>query len=237
MAGWWPRARRGPLRVRRSRRCSQTSCSTTSTGSWNGAGIGFVRYADDGRIYLRSERAGRRVMASITHYVEQRLKLRVNRQKSAVAPAVERPLLGFEFFRDKAGKVRVTVAPKALKRAQDRICGSPGVRFPRATRPDEFGVLLSAPGQGGGDPQATRPGDQDARGADGQVIPQGRPTGLWVRWWSRIRFTRCWVSGLRFCMCVVSRPVGCMCVMGAGGGTSRWMRRRPIAAWSRPSGR
>jgi len=81
----------------------------------------FVRFADDVRIYVRSERAGQRVMASITQYVEQRLKLRVNRQKSAVAPAVERPLLGFEFFRDKAGKVRVTVAPKALKRAQERI--------------------------------------------------------------------------------------------------------------------
>ncbi|MCA1701616.1 MAG: group II intron reverse transcriptase/maturase, partial [Actinobacteria bacterium] len=48
----------------------------------------FVRYADDGRIYVRSERAGQRVMKSITHYIEQRLKLRVNRQKSAVAPAV-----------------------------------------------------------------------------------------------------------------------------------------------------
>ena len=58
-------------------------------------GHSFVRYADDGRIYVRSERAGQRVMESITQYVEQRLKLRVNRQKSAVAPAVERPLLGF----------------------------------------------------------------------------------------------------------------------------------------------
>ena len=48
------------------------------------------------------------------------------------------------------------------------ICGSPGVRFPRATRPDEFGVLLSAPGQGGGDPQAAQPGGQGARGADGR---------------------------------------------------------------------
>jgi RNA-directed DNA polymerase len=84
-------------------------------------GHSFVRFADDGRIYVRSERAGQRVMESITQYVEQRLKLRVNRQKSAVAPAVQRPLLGFQFFRDKAGKVRATVAPKALKRAQDRI--------------------------------------------------------------------------------------------------------------------
>jgi RNA-directed DNA polymerase len=81
----------------------------------------FVRYADDGRIYVRSERAGQRVMESITHYIEERLKLRVSRQKSAVAPAVERPLLGFRFFRDKAGKVRITVAPKALKRAEDRL--------------------------------------------------------------------------------------------------------------------
>ena len=81
----------------------------------------FVRYADDGRIYVRSERAGQRVMEGITHYIEQRLKLRVNRQKSAVALAVERPLLGFAFFRYRDGRIGVTVAPKALKRAQDRI--------------------------------------------------------------------------------------------------------------------
>ena len=81
----------------------------------------FVRYADDGRIYVRSERAGQRVMESVTQYIEQRLKLRVNRQKSKVAPAVDRPLLGFEFFRYRDGRIGVTVAPKALKRAQDRI--------------------------------------------------------------------------------------------------------------------
>jgi RNA-directed DNA polymerase len=80
-----------------------------------------VRYADDGRIYARSERAGQRVMESITQYIGQRLKLRVNRQKSAVAPAVKRPLLGFAFFRYRDGRIGVTVAPKALKRAQDRI--------------------------------------------------------------------------------------------------------------------
>ena len=81
----------------------------------------FVRYADDGRIYVHSRRAGERVMQSVTHYIEQRLKLRVNRQKSAVAPAVERPLLGFQFFRYRDGRIGVTVAPKALKRAPDRI--------------------------------------------------------------------------------------------------------------------
>jgi RNA-directed DNA polymerase len=54
----------------------------------------FVRYADDGRIYVASERAGRRVMESITHYVERRLKLRVNRHKSAVAPRSSGPCWG-----------------------------------------------------------------------------------------------------------------------------------------------
>src|SRR5512142_1175670 len=65
----------------------------------------FVRFADDGRIFVKSERAGQRVMESITQYIEQRLKLRVNRQKSEVAPAVERPLLGFAFFRYRDGRI------------------------------------------------------------------------------------------------------------------------------------
>ena len=80
----------------------------------------FVRYADDGRIYVGSERAGQRVMESITQYVEQRLKLRVNREKSVVDLATNRPFLGFGFFcRD--GEVKVAVAPKARKRAKDRL--------------------------------------------------------------------------------------------------------------------
>ena len=54
----------------------------------------FVRFADDGRIYVSSERAGQRVMASITQYIEQRLKLRVNRQKSAVAQRSDGPFWG-----------------------------------------------------------------------------------------------------------------------------------------------
>ncbi len=66
----------------------------------------FVRYADDGRIYVESERAGQRVMESITQYVEQRLKLKVNREKSVVHPATKRSLLGFGFFR-RDGEVKV----------------------------------------------------------------------------------------------------------------------------------
>jgi RNA-directed DNA polymerase len=80
----------------------------------------FVRFADDGRIYVSSRRAGERVMASITQYVEQRLKLKVNREKSVVDRAVRRPFLGFGFVR-RAGEIRVAVAPKAQKRAKDRV--------------------------------------------------------------------------------------------------------------------
>ena len=80
----------------------------------------FVRFADDGRIYVRSRRAGERVMASITQYVEQRLKLKVNRQKSTVALAKRRSLLGFRLPRAR-GQVRVRIDPKALNRAKERL--------------------------------------------------------------------------------------------------------------------
>ena len=80
----------------------------------------FVRFADDGRIYVHSRRAGERVMASITHYVEQRLKLKVNREKSVVDRATKRPLLGFRFAY-RGDEVRVLVDPKRVKRAKDRL--------------------------------------------------------------------------------------------------------------------
>ena len=80
----------------------------------------FVRYADDRRIYVRSRRAGERVMASITQYVEQRLKLKVNREKTVVDRATKRPLLGFRFAY-RRDEVRVLVDPKRIKRAKDRL--------------------------------------------------------------------------------------------------------------------
>src|ERR1700738_3697983 len=55
----------------------------------------FCRYADDCNIYVRSQAAGERVMASVTGFLESRLRLRVNRQKSAVAPVGERKFLGY----------------------------------------------------------------------------------------------------------------------------------------------
>jgi RNA-directed DNA polymerase len=80
----------------------------------------FVRYADDGKVYVASERAGQRVMQSITQYIEEKLKLRVNRRKSAVEPATKRTLFGFRFHR-RDGQVKIAVDRMALVRARRRL--------------------------------------------------------------------------------------------------------------------
>jgi group II intron reverse transcriptase/maturase len=80
----------------------------------------FVRYADDVMVYVKSERAGHRVMQSVTAFVEQRLGLKVNRDKSAVAWAGKRSLLGFSFYRSKAGW-KIGVARESAKRAKRRL--------------------------------------------------------------------------------------------------------------------
>ena len=79
----------------------------------------FVRYADDCNIYVRSERAGQRVMDSITRFITQKLKLKVNEAKSAVARPQERKFLGFSFT---AGpEIKRMIAPKSLERFKQRI--------------------------------------------------------------------------------------------------------------------
>ncbi len=80
----------------------------------------FVRYADDVMIYVESRRAGQRVLQSVTQFVEQRLRLRVNAEKSAVASATGRAFLGFSFFR-RDGKVKIGVDRKASKLAKQRL--------------------------------------------------------------------------------------------------------------------
>ncbi|MEO7705866.1 MAG: group II intron reverse transcriptase/maturase [Thermoflexales bacterium] len=82
-------------------------------------GLRFVRYADDGNIYVRSRRAGERVMGSITRFLTERLKLKVNQQKSAVARPWERKFLGFSFTNRKEPKRRI--APKAVDRFKERV--------------------------------------------------------------------------------------------------------------------
>ena len=79
----------------------------------------FVRYADDCNIYVRSERAGQRVMERVTRFITQTLKLKVNETKSAVARPQERKFLGFSFS---AGpEVKRVIAPKALDRFKRRV--------------------------------------------------------------------------------------------------------------------
>jgi RNA-directed DNA polymerase len=82
-------------------------------------GLRFARYADDSNIYVRSRRAGERVMASITRFITTKLKLKVNEQKSAVARPWERKFLGFSFTAGEEPKRRI--APKAILRFKERI--------------------------------------------------------------------------------------------------------------------
>ncbi len=79
----------------------------------------FVRYADDCNIYVRTERAGQRVMESISGFITKKLKLRVNREKSAVAAPWTRKFLGFSFTSEKAPRRRI--APKARQRFKERV--------------------------------------------------------------------------------------------------------------------
>src|SRR6266498_1993960 len=79
----------------------------------------FVRYADDSNIYVRSERAGQRVMESVKRFITEKLKLKVNESKSAVAKPQERKFLGFSFTSGK--ELKRKIAPKAIDRFKERV--------------------------------------------------------------------------------------------------------------------
>lgn len=82
----------------------------------------FVRYADDCNIYVRSERSGQRVMASITRFIEKRLRLKVNASKSAVARPEKRHFLGFRLRRNpEDGTVEVLLSKRSKERIDKRI--------------------------------------------------------------------------------------------------------------------
>ncbi len=80
----------------------------------------FCRYADDSNVYVRSLRAGERVMASISRFITGRLKLKVNESKSAVDRPQNRSFLGFSFTGGRSAKRR-KIAPKALARFKARV--------------------------------------------------------------------------------------------------------------------
>jgi len=79
----------------------------------------FVRYADDGQIFVRSERAGHRVMASMTQFITKKLRLKVNEEKSAVARPWTRQFLGFSFTAHTDPKRRL--APETVRRLRRRV--------------------------------------------------------------------------------------------------------------------
>jgi RNA-directed DNA polymerase len=79
----------------------------------------FVRYADDCNIYVRTQRAGERVMESITNFISNKLKLKVNGDKSAVARPGQRKFLGFSFTWGRS--IRRRLAPKAIQRFKQRV--------------------------------------------------------------------------------------------------------------------
>ena len=80
----------------------------------------FVRYADDCNVYVRSKRAGERVMGALVGLYAE-LKLRVNAEKSAVARVWDRQFLGFSFWVAPGRVIKRRVAPKALRQMKDRL--------------------------------------------------------------------------------------------------------------------
>jgi group II intron reverse transcriptase/maturase len=82
----------------------------------------FVRYADDAKVYVRSERAGRRVMTSLCEFIGRRLRLRINEAKSAVARPEERHFLGFRLWVNPyTGVVEVLLSERTKRLAMERI--------------------------------------------------------------------------------------------------------------------
>jgi len=82
-------------------------------------GLHFVRYADDCNIFVASKRAGERVMESVMRFVEEKLRLKVNREKSAVARPWKRKFLGFSFTTHKQATIRL--APKTIERFKEKV--------------------------------------------------------------------------------------------------------------------
>jgi RNA-directed DNA polymerase len=80
----------------------------------------FCRYADDCNIYVKSKRAGERVMASVSNYIRKRLSLKINEGKSAVDRPGKRKFLGFSFYRRKE-RIGIRIHPKSVKRFKDKV--------------------------------------------------------------------------------------------------------------------
>ena len=117
--GWSGRPTKEPRKAARSRRCLSNLMLDVLDKELERRGHRFARYADDCNIYVCSLRAGERVMASVERFLERRLKLKINRAKSAVAPPSQRKFLGFSFTGGATPKRRI--APQALARFKERV--------------------------------------------------------------------------------------------------------------------
>jgi group II intron reverse transcriptase/maturase len=83
-------------------------------------GLSFVRYADDCSIYVKSMKSANRVMGSITKYLEEKLLLKVNKEKSKISTPIQSTLLGFSFYKTK-GAWRIRIAEKSIQRMKDKL--------------------------------------------------------------------------------------------------------------------
>lgn len=102
----------------------------------------FVRYADDCSIFLSSKRAANRVLKSITNFIEQKLKLKVNTEKTSICRPVNFHTLGYNFIgtykRGEKGKYRLRVSPKRFKLMKRRV-----KEITRKTRPLSFNERIA----------------------------------------------------------------------------------------------
>jgi group II intron reverse transcriptase/maturase len=96
----------------------------------------FVRYADDCNIYVKTPRAGKRVMESVKKFLEKKLKLKVNAKKSKVKRATRVKFLGFSFYKYK-GEVRIRVAKRSLERFREKLR-----RLTKRTRPGKLEDII-----------------------------------------------------------------------------------------------
>jgi len=80
----------------------------------------FCRYADDNQLYVKTHKAAERVMKSITKFIEDKLKLKVNKKKSAIGRPWERKFLGFSFYTKQEG-IRIRIHPRSIERVKEKI--------------------------------------------------------------------------------------------------------------------
>lgn len=168
----------------------------------------FVRYADDCNIYVSSERAGQRLMESVKRFITQKLKLKVNESKSAVARPKDRKFLGFSFTSEKEPRLRIS--PKALSRFKEKV------------------RELTRRAKGQSMKQLLKPLNESIRGWRGYFGICQTPSAMkkldeWIRRRLRCLSLRHWKTPWRRCAELMKRGVSeAMAKKTAGSGLGPW---------------